>query len=68
MVRDVMPKVNVRGVVFDGDSVLLVKERSDGRWTLPGGWVDVNESPSESVVREVREESGYQTVALKLLA
>ena len=62
------PKVDVRGVVFNEDAILLVRERADGKWTLPGGWVDVNESPSESVIREVFEESGYQTKALKLLA
>ena len=62
------PKVDVRGVVFNEDAILLVRERADGKWTLPGGWVDVNESPSESVAREVFEESGYQTKALKLLA
>ena len=62
------PKVAVRGVVFDEEAILLVRERSEGKWTLPGGWVDVNESPSESVVREVFEESGYQTKTLKLLA
>ena len=62
------PKVDVRGVVFNEDAILLVRERSEGTWTLPGGWVDVNESPSESVAREVFEESGYQTKALKLLA
>lgn len=62
------PKVDVRGVVFRDDQILLVKEREDGRWTLPGGWADVNESPREAVVREVVEESGYQTRAGKLLA
>jgi len=62
------PKVDVRGVVFRDDSILLVKEREDGLWTLPGGWADVNESPSEAVVREVREESGFRTCATKLLA
>ena len=40
----------------------------DGRWALPGGWADVGESPSEAVTREVREESGYETRAAKLLA
>ena len=60
------PKVDVRGGVFDGDKVLLVRERSDGKWTLPGGWVDVNDAPSEAVVREIREESGYTAKALKL--
>lgn len=62
------PKVDVRGVVFQADRVLLVKEREDQRWTLPGGWADIGEAPGECVVREVAEESGYQTRAVKLLA
>ncbi|AFZ29735.1 NUDIX hydrolase [Gloeocapsa sp. PCC 7428] len=62
------PKVDVRGVVFHNDQILLVKEREDGCWTLPGGWVDVGESPSQAVIREVYEESGYQTRIIKLLA
>jgi ADP-ribose pyrophosphatase YjhB (NUDIX family) len=62
------PKVDVRGVVFRDQALLLVKERQDGGWTLPGGWADINESPSEAVVREVFEESGYRTRATKLLA
>jgi ADP-ribose pyrophosphatase YjhB (NUDIX family) len=62
------PKVDVRGVVFHDERILLVRERDDARWTLPGGWADVNESASEAVVREIREESGFETVAVKLLA
>src|SRR5258708_16433923 len=62
------PKVDVRGGVFEGDRVLLVRERSDGRWTLPGGWVDVNDAPSEAVAREIHEESGYEARAVKLAA
>jgi ADP-ribose pyrophosphatase YjhB (NUDIX family) len=62
----VTPKVDVRGGVFDGNKVLLVRERSDGKWTLPGGWVDINDSPSEAVVREIWEESGFRAKALKL--
>ncbi len=62
------PKLDVRGVVFQEGRVLLVRERSDGGWTLPGGWVDVHESPRAAVEREVREESGYETRAVKLLA
>ena len=61
------PKVDVRGVVFRDGRLLLVRELSDGRWALPGGWADVGESLSEAVVREVREESGYETRAVKLL-
>jgi len=60
------PKLDVRGVVFRDDDILLVRE--DGAWSLPGGWVDVGEGPSEAAVREVLEESGYETRAVKLLA
>ena len=62
------PKVDVRGGVFADDRVLLVRERSDGRWTLPGGWVDVNDAPSAAVAREIYEESGYRARAVKLAA
>lgn len=62
------PRVDVRGVVFRDERILLVRERLDGLWTLPGGWADVNESAGEATVREVREESGYDTRAVKLLA
>jgi ADP-ribose pyrophosphatase YjhB (NUDIX family) len=62
------PKVDVRGAVFRDGRILLVRELSDGRWSLPGGWADVGESAAEAVVREVREESGYETRAVKLLA
>ncbi len=62
------PKVDVRGGVFVAEQVLLVRERSDGRWTLPGGWVDVNDSPTAAVEREIHEESGYHARAVKLAA
>jgi ADP-ribose pyrophosphatase YjhB (NUDIX family) len=62
------PKIDVRGVVFKDDGVLLVRERSDGRWSLPGGWADVYDTPSEATVREIFEESGFRTRAVKLLA
>jgi ADP-ribose pyrophosphatase YjhB (NUDIX family) len=62
------PKVDVRGAAFDHDKVLLVRERSDGKWTLPGGWVDVGDSPASAVEREIREESGYLAKAVKLAA
>jgi ADP-ribose pyrophosphatase YjhB (NUDIX family) len=63
------PKVDVRGVVFRGDRVLLVREVADeGRWTVPGGWADVNDTPSEAVVREIAEESGYEARPVSLLA
>src|SRR5689334_1285079 len=63
------PKVDVRGIVFRDDCILMVREILDeGRWTVPGGWADVNETPAQAVVREVREESGFETRAVKLLA
>jgi len=62
------PKVDVRAVVFRDDSILLVRERTEGRWTLPGGWADIGESAGEAAVREAYEESGYRTRAVKLLA
>lgn len=63
------PKVDVRGVVFDGDErVLLMRERADGLWSLPGGWADPGEAPSAAVVREILEETGYRSSAVKLIA
>jgi ADP-ribose pyrophosphatase YjhB (NUDIX family) len=63
------PKVDGRGVVFDAQGrILLVRELRDGGWTLPGGFADVGDSPSQAVEREVREESGYEVKAVKLLA
>jgi ADP-ribose pyrophosphatase YjhB (NUDIX family) len=64
------PKVDVRGAVFGNDGgILLVREIEDaGRWTLPGGWADVNQSPTECVTREVQEESGFEVAISKLAA
>ena len=62
------PKVDVRGAIIREGGILMVREIADqGRWTLPGGWADPNETPSEAVVREVYEESGYRTRAIKLV-
>jgi len=62
------PKVDVRGAAFVDGRVLMVRELSDGKWTLPGGWADVNQSAGECVVREIAEESGFKARALKLAA
>jgi ADP-ribose pyrophosphatase YjhB (NUDIX family) len=62
------PKVDVRGAAFVDGRVLMVREISDGRWTLPGGWADVNQSAGECVIREIFEESGFTARALKLAA
>lgn len=62
------PKVDVRGVVFEEGKLLLVRERSDGKWALPGGWADVGYTPKESVIKEIREETGLEVRAVRLLA
>jgi ADP-ribose pyrophosphatase YjhB (NUDIX family) len=66
------PKLDVRTAVFrpgaGGAEILLVREMSDGLWTLPGGWADVGESPSEAAAREVLEESGFIVRITRLLA
>ncbi len=62
------PKVDVRAAVIEAGKILLVREAGSGKWTLPGGWADLNASPAENAVREVREESGLEVEALKLIA
>jgi len=62
------PKVDVRGAVFRDNKILLVRERSDNLWSLPGGWADVDQAPADCVVREITEESGFETRAQKLAA
>lgn len=63
------PKLDVRCAVFDeAGRVLLVREASDGLWSLPGGWADVGLSPAENAAKEVREESGYTVRIERLLA
>jgi len=63
------PKVDARGFVRDAEGrICLVRERSDGRWTLPGGWADTADLPSVAAVREVREEAGLLVRAARLLA
>ncbi|MEO5715592.1 MAG: NUDIX hydrolase N-terminal domain-containing protein [Luteolibacter sp.] len=63
------PKVDVRAAVIDENGlILLVQEESSGLWTLPGGWADLNFSPSQNAVKEVREESGIEVEVVKLIA
>jgi ADP-ribose pyrophosphatase YjhB (NUDIX family) len=61
-------KVDIRAVIFRGDKILLVQEKSDGHWSLPGGWADVGFTPSEVAVKEVKEEAGLVVTAEKILA
>lgn len=61
------PKVDVRGALFDEhDRVLLVQEKRDGRWTLPGGWADALDTPSQAAEREFAEEAGLRVRAHRL--
>ncbi|MNJ36998.1 hypothetical protein D3C77_318030 [compost metagenome] len=62
------PKVDIRGVVFKDNKVLLVREKHDGGWALPGGWGDIGLSPSEVAVKEIKEEAGYEVRPVRLLA
>ena len=62
------PKVDLRCCVINEGKILLVKEKSDGKWTMPGGWADQNEAPVEGVTREVMEEAGYQVKNCRLYA
>ncbi|MEO7774927.1 MAG: NUDIX hydrolase [Steroidobacteraceae bacterium] len=64
------PKIDVRAAVFNSSSrILMVREAMDhGRWTMPGGWADVNITAAECAVKEAREESGYEVRVRKLAA
>ncbi|MGA9398146.1 MAG: NUDIX hydrolase N-terminal domain-containing protein, partial [Anaerolineaceae bacterium] len=61
------PKVDVRAALFDNNKILLVQERVDQRWSMPGGWADVDEMPSKMIEREVLEESGIVAKAKKVV-
>ncbi len=62
------PKTDIRAVVMREGKLLLVRERTDGGWSLPGGWADIGFSPFQIAVKETREESGYEVKAERLLA
>jgi ADP-ribose pyrophosphatase YjhB (NUDIX family) len=61
------PKLDTRAAIFNNDKILLVKEKN-GKWSLPGGWVDVNESIKSNIIKEVKEESGFNAIPVKLIA
>jgi ADP-ribose pyrophosphatase YjhB (NUDIX family) len=61
------PKVDVRAAIVKDGTILLVQEREDQRWCMPGGWADVGELPSRMVAREVKEESGFDAVAKRIV-
>ncbi|WP_026694053.1 NUDIX hydrolase [Peribacillus kribbensis] len=62
------PKTDIRAVIFQEDRLLLVKEKEDQKWSLPGGWADIGLSPAEVAVKEVQEETGLEVQAVRLLA
>jgi len=62
------PKVDIRASVFKDNKILMVKEKIDGAWSLPGGWADVNTSVSESAVRECLEEAGAHVKPKRVIA
>ena len=61
------PKIDVRAAVFRNDRLLLVRERNDGGWTMPGGWADVGDIPSKAAERETLEESGFRVKTRRLI-
>ncbi len=62
-------KVDVRGFVLnESDEILMAKESVDNKWTIPGGWADIGDSPSEAVLKEIKEETGFDTEVVRLLA
>jgi ADP-ribose pyrophosphatase YjhB (NUDIX family) len=64
----VTPKVDVRGAVVHEGKILLIQEQADGRWSMPGGWADLGNTPASVAEREVWEESGYRVKAEKVIA
>lgn len=62
------PKLDVRGAVFHEGKILMVRENSDDKWSLPGGFCDIGLSPAENIAKEIQEESGFRVVPTKMLA
>ena len=61
------PKIGVRAVIFQQGKLLFVREKMDGKWTLPGGFADMGLTPSQSVIREVLEEAGFEVEIIRIL-
>jgi ADP-ribose pyrophosphatase YjhB (NUDIX family) len=64
----VTPKIDVRGAVIRENKILLIQERMDGKWAMPGGWADLGNAPASVAEREVWEESGFRVKAEKVVA
>jgi len=56
------PKLDTRAAIFNDGKILLVKEKA-GVWSMPGGWVDVNQSIKTNTEKEVKEEAGLDVKA-----
>lgn len=61
------PKIDTRAAIFQDGKILLVRE-NNGKWSLPGGWCDVNVSVGENAVKEVKEEAGLDVVCERVIA
>ena len=61
------PKVDIRAAVIENNKLLLVQEKMDNKWAMPGGWADVCEAPSEAIIRETKEESGLDVIPKKII-
>ena len=61
------PKLDTRAAIFQEDKILLVRE-NNGKWSLPGGWVDINTSVMENTIKEVQEEAGLEVRADRIIA
>ena len=64
----ITPKIDVRGAVVHEGKILLIQERADGKWAMPGGWADLGNAPASVAEREVWEESGFRVKAEKVVA
>lgn len=64
----ITPKIDVRGAVIHDNKILLIQERADGKWAMPGGWADLGNAPASVAEREVWEESGFRVKAEKVVA
>jgi ADP-ribose pyrophosphatase YjhB (NUDIX family) len=61
------PKLDTRAAIFKDNKILLVKEKN-GTWSLPGGWVDVNQTIKSNTIKEVKEEAGLDVEATRIIA
>ena len=61
------PKIVTRAAIFKNNKILLTQENS-GKWTLPGGWCDVLESIESNTLKEVKEETGLDVKAKRIIS